>query len=167
MESNFLSIKAIWASLTGAFLLSGQMALADGCDPSFVDVKGDWGQARFKVEVVDTPRTRARGLMGRETMAQSHGMLFVFEAPQEVSFWMKDTLIPLDMLFLHPDGTVARVHKNAIPQDLSLIAGGADIQAVLEVNGGIADRFGIQAGTVLRHPSLDQESAVWACETLN
>ncbi|WP_371168913.1 DUF192 domain-containing protein [Aliiroseovarius sp. 2305UL8-7] len=149
----------------GALFLSGQLASAADCDPAYADLKGDWGQARFSVEVVDTPRSRALGLMGRETMAQSHGMLFLFEAPQEVSFWMKDTLIPLDMLFLHSDGTVARVHENAVPHDLTLIPGGQDILAVLEVNGGIADRFGINEGTVLRHPMLDQDAAAWACDS--
>lgn len=150
------------ASVMGALLLCAP-ALAEGCDPAHVDLRGDWGQARFTVEIADDPGERATGLMNRETLPMSHGMLFLFEAPQPVSFWMKNTLIPLDLLFLTADGTVARVHRNAVPLDLSPIPGGSDILAVLEVNGGIAERFGIVEGTVLRHPRLDQKIAAWPC----
>ncbi|MCK8463696.1 DUF192 domain-containing protein [Aliiroseovarius sp. S1339] len=146
----------------GALLLSG-MAWAGDCAPDRVDLRGDWGQARFTVELADDPRERARGLMDRENMPSTHGMLFLFEQPQEVSFWMKNTLIALDMLFLNADGTVARIHPNAVPLDLTPIPGGSDILAVLEVNGGIAARFGITQGSVLRHPSLDQTIAAWPC----
>ena len=150
------------ASIMGALLLSAPV-WADVCDPDYVDLRGDWGKARFMVEIADDPGERAQGLMHRESMPMSHGMLFLFETPQTVSFWMKNTLIPLDMLFLTADGTVARVHQNAIPHDTSLIPGGSDIFAVLEVNGGISERFGISEGTVLRHPLLDQSIAAWPC----
>ena len=129
-----------------------------------MDLRGDWGVARFTVELAQTPADRARGLMHREDMAASHGMLFLFEAPQNVSFWMKDTLIALDMLFLRADGTVATIHENAQPLDLTPIPGGSDILAVLEVNGGMTDRLGITTGSVLRHPALDQTRAAWPCD---
>ncbi|GHE94569.1 hypothetical protein GCM10016455_13780 [Aliiroseovarius zhejiangensis] len=150
------------ASVMGALLLCAPVQ-AQTCDPGHVDLRGDWGQARFSVEVADDPGERALGLMNRDSLPVSHGMLFLFETPQSVSFWMKNTLIPLDMLFLQADGTVARVHSNAIPHDLTPIPGGPDIQAVLEINGGLAQRFGIGEGTVLRHPDLDQSIAAWPC----
>lgn len=159
------------APVTGAFLLGGVLigafcavpVRADGCDPARVDLRGDWGQARFSVEIADTDRSRARGLMNRAQMPISHGMLFVYDQPQEVSFWMKNTLIPLDMLFLRADGTVARIHENARPLDLTPIPGGSDILAVLEVNGGVTARFGITEGSVLRHPVFDPRLAKWGC----
>ncbi|SEW13609.1 hypothetical protein SAMN05444851_1631 [Aliiroseovarius sediminilitoris] len=162
MHSQFNKVLRLGASVICAFLLSGP-AFAGTCGPDHVDLRGDWGKARFTVEIADDPGERAQGLMNRESLPMSHGMLFLFDKPQPVSFWMKNTLIPLDMLFLTADGTVARVHENAIPLDLSPIPGGSDILAVLEVNGGIAERFGITEGTELRHPLLDQSIASWPC----
>ncbi len=133
------------------------------CDPSRVDLRGDWGQARFTVEVADTPAERSRGLMHRETLPRSAGMLFIYERPQLVSFWMRNTLIPLDMIFMDETGTVRRVHENAVPLDETGIPGGPDIQFVLEINGGLARRLGIAEGSVLRHPAIGEDAA-WACD---
>lgn len=154
------------ASILGALFLTGP-AFGSDCAPDRVDLRGDWGQARFSVEVADDPRERALGLMHREEMPLTHGMLFMFEEPQDVSFWMKNTLIPLDMLFLSKDGTVSRIHENAVPQDLTPIHGGTDILAVLEVNGGVSARFAITEGSELRHPAFDQSVAIWACDSAN
>ncbi|MCK0143843.1 DUF192 domain-containing protein [Aliiroseovarius sp. F20344] len=139
------------------------MAWAAECEPDRVSVRGPWGQAAFTIEVADDPRERAKGLMFREALPTTHGMLFLFEQPQQVGFWMKDTLIPLDMIFVQEDGTVSRVHHNAIPHDTTLIDGGAGVRAVLEVNGGIAARFGIDEGSELQHPAFDQADAAWPC----
>ncbi|MBT8460852.1 MAG: DUF192 domain-containing protein, partial [Boseongicola sp.] len=127
---------------------------------------GDWGQARFTVEVADDPGERSQGLMNRESMARSAGMLFVYEFPQRVAFWMRNTLIPLDMIFLDETGTVQRIHENAIPLDETAIPGGDNIQYVLEINGGLSERFGIDEGSVLRHPAIG-ENAVWGCQDVN
>ena len=137
-------------------------ALAD-CDDGRVDLRGDWGQARFSVEVADTLQERSMGLMHRESMARSAGMLFVYQRPQAVSFWMRNTLIPLDMIFMDATGTVRRVHENAIPLDETGIPGGPDIQYVLEINGGLAGRMGIDEGSELRHPAIGPEAA-WSCQ---
>lgn len=138
-------------------------ALAAACDPARVDLRGDWGQARFSVEVAATPAERSMGLMHRETLAQSAGMLFVYEHPQPVSFWMRNTLIPLDMIFMDATGTVERVHENAVPLDETGIPGGTDIQFVLEINAGLARRLGIAEGTELRHPAIGDDAA-WGCD---
>jgi hypothetical protein len=76
---------------------------------------------------------------------------------------MKNTLIPLDMVFADGAGVVQRVHENAIPGDLTGIPGGANIQFVLEINGGMADRLGIGVGSEMRHPAIPDEVAVWSC----
>lgn len=100
-----------------------------------------------------------------EEMPRLGGMLFVYDHPQMVSFWMENTLIPLDMIFVDETGLVRHVHSNAIPLDRTPIPGGSDdIQYVLEINGGMAETLGIDAGSVLRHPALAQDLALWPCE---
>ena len=145
-----------------AFLLLSSAVRAE-CDSARVDLRGDWGQARFTVEVADTPGERSLGLMHRTSLPRSAGMLFVYERPQPVSFWMRNTLIPLDMIFMDETGTVQHVHENAIPLDETGIPGGDDIQYVLEINGGLAGRLGIEPGSELRHPAIGADAA-WACE---
>ncbi|MCC1480590.1 DUF192 domain-containing protein [Roseibaca sp. Y0-43] len=134
------------------------------CAPERVDLRGDWGQARFSVEVVDTPESRAQGLMFRESLPRSAGMLFIYEAPTRASFWMRNTLIPLDMLFVDPTGIVTHIHHEARPLDETPIPGGDNVLMVLEVNGGMARAIGIEVGSELRHPRLDQATASWPCE---
>jgi uncharacterized membrane protein (UPF0127 family) len=133
------------------------------CAPDQVDLRGPWGQARFTVELADTAAERAQGLMHRDSMARGAGMLFVYEHPQTVSFWMRNTLIPLDMIFADDTGTVTRVHENAIPLDETAIPGGRGVMVVLEINGGLASAYGIVPGTQLRHPALGA-GAAWPCE---
>lgn len=98
-----------------------------------------------------------------ESMPLSTGMLFVYDRPQRAGFWMKNTLIPLDMIFADESGTVTRIHENAIPHDETLIDGGLGVQFVLEINGGFAARLGLMPGDVLRHSSVDQDKAAWPC----
>ena len=138
-------------------------AAAAGCMPDRVDLRGPWGQAQFRIELADTAQTRARGLMHRESLPRGTGMLFVYDRPQSVSFWMRNTLIPLDIIFLDGTGTVARVHENAVPLDETSIPGGDAIQFALEINAGLSAAFGIAPGTELRHPAIGS-AAVWPCE---
>lgn len=148
------------AALLAALAAQGATA---GCAPDTVEVRAPSGTARFSVEIADTPEEQAQGLMFREHMASSAGMLFVFPEPKHAAFWMKNTLIPLDMLFIDSTGRVARVHSNAIPHDETPIEGGDGVLMVLEINGGLAARMGIAEGAEMRHPALDQSSAVWPC----
>ncbi|PJE36525.1 hypothetical protein CVM52_11580 [Pseudooceanicola lipolyticus] len=149
--------------LTAAVLLGFVAPAWADCAPDRVELRGDWGSLQFSVELADTPEERAQGLMFRESMARGAGMLFIYEQPQHATFWMKNTLIPLDMIFVDAQGTVTRVHDNAVPGDLSTIDGGQGVLAVLEINGGLADRYGIGPGTQLRHPAFGTEAA-WPCE---
>lgn len=156
-------IRRIFLGLFSAVILAGSALAQADCAADRVDLRGDWGQARFSVEIADTFATRSKGLMYREKMASSAGMLFFFAKPQSVSFWMKNTLIPLDMLFITPKGRVAKIHENAIPGDLTPISGGDGILAVLEINGGMAKRLGITTGSMIRNPGFDQSTVLWAC----
>ncbi|MGI1663242.1 DUF192 domain-containing protein [Palleronia sp. KMU-117] len=148
-----------------AAVLAAWPAFAFGqCDPAKVDLRGDWGQARFSVEIADDPGERAQGLMNRESLPRSAGMLFVYEAPQRAVFWMKNTLIPLDMIFLDQTGTVTHIHENAVPLDETGIDGGPGVVAVLEINGGLSRQFGLDVGSELRHPAFDPAVAAWPCD---
>ncbi|MCP3969023.1 MAG: DUF192 domain-containing protein [Rhodobacteraceae bacterium] len=151
-----LVVAAIWVASAG-------LAAAQ-CGETRVDLRGEWGAARFTVELADTHDTRSLGLMSRPSLASSAGMLFVYEEPQTVAFWMENTLIALDMIFLSADGVVQKIHENAVPLDRTLIPGGDDILAVLEINGGMSAMLGVTVGSQLRHPRLDQAGAAWPCE---
>ncbi len=154
------SIAAFWLS-AGLTVLPGLAGAA--CRADQVELRGDGMAARFAVDVAADDATRAKGLMFRDKMAASAGMLFVYPAPRRASFWMKDTLIPLDMIFADAKGVVTRVHSNAVPGNLKPVDGGPGVQFVLEINGGLANRMGIAAGAQLRHPAIAQGTAVWPC----
>jgi uncharacterized membrane protein (UPF0127 family) len=134
------------------------------CDAGRVELRGNFGTAAFSVEIADDPEERAVGLMNRPSMPSGHGMLFVYERAQPVSFWMRNTLIPLDMVFVDATGQVTRVHESAVPLDETPIPGGDGVLAVLEINGGLASRIGIAPGAEMRHPAFEQSTAVWPCE---
>lgn len=151
-----LTLVSLW------LLVSASVAFA-GCQVDAVTLRGDWGQARFNVEIADTAEERARGLMFRESLPQSSGMLFLYERPQRLSFWMKNTLIELDMIFLDATGTVRAIHERAQPGDLRPKVGGENLMAVLEINGGLARDLGIDVGTEMRHPAFEDGPAAWPC----
>jgi len=135
-----------------------------GCQPERVDLRGSWGSVAFTVELADTPESRAQGLMHRPSMPRFSGMLFVFDPPPgRAMFWMENTLIPLDMLFMDEAGRVTRIHHNAVPLDRTAIDGGDEVLFVLEINGGMAQRLGITEGTEMRHPAVAADLAVWPC----
>ncbi len=149
--------------LSGAIaLITGSGAWA-GCTETLAEFRWDGGGARFAVEIADDDAERARGLMFRESLSSSAGMLFIYDQPQKVSFWMKNTLIPLDMIFIGADGRVNRVHSNAIPGDLTGIPGPDATLMVLEIKGGLAARLGLAEGAEMRHPALSAETALWPC----
>ncbi|WP_112310057.1 DUF192 domain-containing protein [Pseudogemmobacter bohemicus] len=115
----------------------------------------------FVVEIADTAASRARGLMYRETLAPDAGMLFVYDSPRRAEFWMKNTLIPLDIIFADAQGRVTVVHENAVPGDETPIPGGDGVLYVLEINGGLARKAGITPGSEMRHPLIT--AAAWPC----
>lgn len=152
----------LFPALAVVTLLWSGNALA-ACRADSVDLKNDQAQIRFDVELAVTPQERSRGLMFRESLPRRSGMLFVFDPPQRVAFWMKNTLIPLDMIFLDKTGTVTRVHEGAIPGNLTPVEGGDSVFAVLEINAGLASRYSIKPGTVMRHKVFSQGPAKWPC----
>lgn len=147
-----------------ALLVPGSAWAEAACAPGRVDIRWQDGRENFVVEVADDTAERSQGLMFREAMPLSEGMLFVYDSPRQATFWMKNTLIPLDMIFADTTGTVTRVHANAIPGDLTPINGGDGVMFVLEINGGLAEKLGIAPGSVLRHPAIPAATAVWPCD---
>jgi uncharacterized membrane protein (UPF0127 family) len=109
---------------------------------------------RFTVEVARSDSEQAQGLMNRASLAPDRGMLFPFPQPKFASFWMRDTLIPLDMIFIRADGSVDRIAENAVPQDETPVASGGEVSAVLELAGGTAARLGIDESATVRWPAL-------------
>lgn len=158
--------RARTSGLILAAALSGLMAggAAAACDPAVAELRGAAGTMRFSVEVADDAGERAQGLMFRDSMASSAGMLFVYDRPLHAMFWMKNTLIPLDMIFADATGRVTHVHADAVPHDETPIDGGQGVQYVLEINGGLAAALGIAPGHVLRHPAIAQPGAAWRCD---
>ncbi|HGG04535.1 MAG TPA: DUF192 domain-containing protein [Aliiroseovarius sp.] len=150
--------------IAGLTFIFGQPVLAqDVCQDNVLDIRGPWGKARFTIEIADDDEERARGLMFRESLAASEGMLFVYDRPNEPAFWMKNTLIPLDMLFITEQGVVQTVHPMAVPGDLTPIRGGSGILSVLEIRGGMAGLLGITPGSEVRNPAFDPAKSVWPC----
>ena len=136
---------------------------APPCSAGRVDLRWQGGSESFAVEVADDAAERAQGLMFRESMDPGLGMLFAYNVPRQVGFWMKNTLIPLDMIFADSKGRVTRVHSMAKPQDETVIDGGDGVQFVLEINGGLAAKLGLKPGAEMRHPLIGPGGA-WPCE---
>ncbi len=106
---------------------------------------------RFEVELAITPEQQATGLMHREEMAADAGMLFVFEPVRPVSFWMKNTLISLDMLFVGADGRIVNIGERTEPLSTASVPSDGPVRAVLEINGGLSNMLGIRPGDRVVH----------------
>ena len=144
-------------------VLAGGALAQDACVRDEVRVVSQSATHLFSIEVADTAKERAQGLMFRESMPESHGMLFVYANPAPVNFWMKNTLIPLDMIFTDQRGVIVTIHENAIPLDETPIFGGEAIFSVLELKGGVSKAKNIKVGDVLLHPAYDFYTSV-PCE---
>ena len=137
--------------LLSLFALVG---LAQAAETSTLTIDSSQGLQSFKVELATTPTQMELGLMYRQNLAADAGMLFVYPSEQSVAFWMKNTLIPLDMLFIGADGRIRRIVERTIPLSTNPIPSGDPVRAVLEINGGAAERLGIHAGDMVHSPSL-------------
>ena len=112
------------------------------------------GPHKFHVEIADDPRERSRGLMFRREMAKEHGMLFDFGSEQPASFWMENTYIPLDMIFIKEDGTVESIAERTTPLSRRSVTSQGPVRYVLEINGGLSDELGIRPGDKVSGPAM-------------
>jgi uncharacterized membrane protein (UPF0127 family) len=147
-------VRALGAVLLCAFIAmpasSQQGAPAAGLEA--LTIASASGRHVFQVEVMRTPDQRARGLMHRRHLPADRGMLFDFERVEPVAMWMQNTFIPLDMLFIRADGTIARIAERTEPLSTRTIPSGEPVLSVLEVNGGVAEKLGIRPGDRVEHP---------------
>ena len=118
-----------------------------GLDKSDFVIRSANGEHRFTVEIAVTPEEQERGLMFRRSLRPDEGMIFPYAPPQEVGFWMRNTLIPLDIIYIRPDSTIARI-VNAKPLDETSLPSGEPVSLVLEIAGGRAAELGIREGDI-------------------
>jgi len=118
--------------------------------------KTETGEHSFDIEVMTTDGERAKGLMFRRALSEKSGMLFLYDRPQAASMWMKNTFIPLDMVFIAQGGEVHRIEANTEPFSTAIISSEGDIIAVLELNAGEAARIGLKRGDRAIYPGLGQ-----------
>ena len=114
-------------------------------------IEADSGEYEFTIEIADDLNEISYGLMNRESLGENAGMLFDFGNPREPAMYMKNTLIPLDMLFITSDGTIQMIARNTVPGSLRTISPGMPVKAVLEINGGRAAALGIEPGDTVQH----------------
>ena len=110
------------------------------------------GVRDIEIEVTETPQEKATGLMFRTQLADDKGMLFYYRTPQEISMWMRNTYIPLDMVFIRADGVVHRIEARTEPLSETIIRSRGDVTACLELAGGAAERLGLKPGDRIEHP---------------
>ncbi|KAB1076293.1 DUF192 domain-containing protein [Methylobacterium planeticum] len=144
-----LPIQALPVAQANAQAKSEAPAEALATEP--LTIRSKTGAHAFAVEVMRDDASRARGLMFRRHMAADHGMLFDFGQTLPVNMWMKNTYLPLDMVFIRADGTVARVAADAEPLSTRVIPSGEPVLSVLELNAGTAAKLGIRAGDRVEH----------------
>jgi uncharacterized membrane protein (UPF0127 family) len=138
-----------------AFILFGLFIAAGPARPAgqqTLEIASKTGVHTFAVEVVDNDTDRAKGLMYRKALPEGRGMLFDFHRDQDVSFWMQNTYIPLDMVFISGDGRILRIQENTEPLSTRLIPSGGPVRAVLEVIGGTTRKLGIAPGDRVASP---------------
>lgn len=127
-------------------------ASAQPADPQKIDIVAKNGTHSFTVELAASDEERSRGLMFRKELPEGRGMLFDFKNEQEVAFWMRNTYIPLDMIFIRADGTIRRIAANTEPLSERTVPSGGPVRFVLEVIGGTAKKLGIEPGDKVTAP---------------
>lgn len=154
------------ASVLGSFLgfalpaagtspADAQQGLASFPRDSLVLHTADGTERALDVELAVSREQQAQGLMYRQSLAADAGMLFIYRPAREVSMWMRNTVIPLDMLFIAEDGEIVKIVERAVPFSLTTISSDRRVRAVLEINGGMVNRLGIRPGDRLVHPAFE------------
>ena len=164
-RKTWFAASAIFAAIAGicTYFALQQPSIADGramvlpVDPAPLVVVTPKREHSFRIEIADDDAERSAGLMFREQMPDDHGMLFVFEQTREVGFWMKNTPMPLDLIFIGPDGKIKAIRQGE-PFSEALIAPGEPVRFVLELKAGTAEKAGIADGDKVRHPAISKVS---------
>jgi uncharacterized protein len=142
----------VLAFLAVALWLPASPGQVHATDQQTLEIVTKRGVHVFAIEVAVTDEERTRGLMYRKNLPEGQGMLFDFKPNQEVSMWMKNTYVSLDMIFIRSDGRILRIAENTTPLSENIISSGGAVRGVLEVVAGTAKRLGIAAGDRVAHP---------------
>ena len=142
-----------------ALLVAGQEI---ACTDEQIDIRTGAGVSTYSIEIADDAAERAQGLMFRETMPRDHGMYFVYPTGRPVAFWMKNTPLPLDIIYINERGIVCSIAADTTPYSEEALPSGCAAQTVLELNGGEAKAAGIRVGAPVRHPAVARPA--WKCE---
>ena len=124
-------------------------------DVEFLEIESEGVRHKFTVEMALTPAQQTQGLMFRQTMSGDAGMLFLYKQVRYANMWMRNTILPLDMLFIEATGRISRIVKRTVPQSLETISSRGPVLAVLELNAGTVERFGISVGDRVLHSVFD------------
>jgi uncharacterized protein len=148
----------VFVLLAAAIPARGALAQLQQFPTAPLTIESAGGSHKFSVEVATTPAQMEQGLMFRRSLAPDGGMIFDFRMPSMATMWMKNTLIPLDMLFVDAQGRIVNIHERAVPGSLDTIAAAAPVRAVIELNGGTAARLGIRPGDRVVFPMFGNAS---------
>ncbi|MCF6303461.1 MAG: DUF192 domain-containing protein [Devosiaceae bacterium] len=152
MRPHLTSSVQIFVRIFAAFAVVFALAACSGQEKLVLHTKS--GNVSISVDIVDTNESRAKGLMFVQSMAPDKGMLFDFKETRVVSFWMRNTFIPLDMVFIAADGEILNIHANARPHDQTGISSQVPVRFVLEINAGRAEAIGLAVGDKVSHPII-------------
>ena len=151
--------RALLAGLPSALMSLSRFSVAAELQQfptSELTIVSTTGPHRFKVEVAETPEQMTQGLMFRRSLAPDAGMLFDYKEPTAATMWMRNTLIPLDMVFIQSDGRIRRIEQNTKPGSLRPISSNGSVRAVLEMRAGTSKKYGIAPGDRIIHPLFPQ-----------
>lgn len=152
MKQWFAYLVFVAALLGGSFAVSAQEEpMRVPVDAQALKIQTASGEKSFGLEIADTDQKRSAGLMYRKDFPADRAMIFVFGEERPVMMWMANTPLPLDMLFVRNDGSIARVAENTVPFSKDIVASGEPVAFVIEVNAGIAAKLGIKAGDTVKH----------------
>lgn len=148
-----MMFRALFLVLASFFLISS-IASSQEYDEELLKIVGGERELSFRIELANTPEKRATGLMHRATMPEDAGMLFCFDRTRPIFMWMKNTILPLDMIFIREDGTIASIAENTVPFSEEIVASEGPVRLVLELNAGASSRFNIKNENRLVHSSI-------------
>ena len=148
MPRPLTAVLAVFATLTAA------ADATPACDPDQIEILAGPGSRIFAIEIADDPEEQVRGLMFRPALAADAGMLFVYATPRRANFWMRNTMIALDLIFIDDSGRIESIAERADPYSERVSSSQGDVRAVLEINGGLARALGIGRGDQVIHPAF-------------
>jgi len=149
------------------FIFIASSKFVFGEQKEIVSLRSKHGSTDFIVEIAETYEQRQKGLMGRNTLKAQSGMLFLYDSPRRVSFWMKDTTISLDVIFLSANGKILKIYHNTKPKSLEIMSAGDNVSAVLEIKGNTAKAIQLNIGDCAEYEFFENNYNDKSCNFLD